>query len=280
MSVYLFHQVDVFASASYTGNPLAVVHDANALDTDEMATITRWTNLSEAAFLLAPTTSKADYRVRIFEPKTELPFAGHPTLGACAAWLAGGGQPANPEVIVQECGAGLIRIKRDDGRLAFAAPPIVRDGSVDAELLASTIGVLGIDRADVVNARWIDNGPGWMGLHLANAATVLAIELPAGRAHHFDVGVVGLYDTGHDTDGNDCAIEVRAFFNDAGGSIREDPVTGSLNASVAQWLLGEGVLTAPYVARQTSGRVYVDQSGGDIWIGGDVDVRISGQIRI
>ena len=270
-----FRQVDVFADGAFTGNPLAVIHDADDVSTEAMQTITRWTNLSEAAFLLQPTESTADYRVRIFEPKVELPFAGHPTLGACAAWLDAGGEPQRPGVVLQECGAGLIEIRVDGASLAFAAPPMIRHEPVVHADLDRAMRLLGLTDGDVVASHWIDNGPGWMGLQLTDAQRVLDIPMPTEPAQHFDVGVVGLY-----PQGSDAAIEVRAFFNDPNGSIREDPVTGSLNASIAQWLLGSGTLTAPYVARQTSGLVEVAEADGQIWVGGTATVRVSGSIDL
>lgn len=276
MTSYRFDQVDVFAAGALTGNPLAVVHDADDLSAVTMQTVTRWTNLSEAAFLIAPEAADADYRVRIFEPKSELPFAGHPTLGVCAAWLAAGGVPRRPGVIVQECGAGLIEIRQSaSGDLAFAAPPMIRHEPVDPSDLDRACAVLGIDAAEVIDSSWIDNGPGWMGLLLRSAQCVLDLPTPTGTAEHFEVGVVGLHATAHDA-----AIELRAFFNDPSGSIREDPVTGSLNASVAQWLLATGAVDAPYTACQNQGRVLVDQADGEIWVGGAVDVRVSGTIDL
>ncbi|MBT4984807.1 MAG: PhzF family phenazine biosynthesis protein [Ilumatobacter sp.] len=276
MRTYRFDQVDVFAAGPFTGNPLAVLHQAQDLSATTMQTVTRWTNLSEVAFLLAPTVAAADYRVRIFEPKSELPFAGHPTLGACAAWLAAGGIPKRDGVIVQECGAGLIKIRQSaSGALAFAAPPMTRHEPVDANDLDRVLDVLGIDAADVVDSSWIDNGPGWMGLLLSSAQHVLGLPAPTATASHFDVGVVGLHPVGHVA-----TIELRAFFNDPNGSIREDPVTGSLNASVAQWLLAMGIVEAPYVAAQTTGSISVEQADGEIWVGGVADVRVSGTIEL
>ena len=275
VSTHAFRQVDVFTRGAFTGNPVAIVHDADNVPAEEMGAITRWTNLSEAAFLREPSQRSADYRVRIFEPKAELPFAGHPTLGACAAWLDAGGVPQQPGVVVQECGAGLIEIRITDAGLAFAAPPMVRHEPVDSDTLSHALRLLGLTAGDIVASHWIDNGPGWMGVQLTNAQRVLDISMPTEPAAHFDVGVVGLYPAG-----GDAAIEVRAFFNDPNGSIREDPVTGSLNASIAQWLLGNGALTAPYVAHQTSGRVTVEQSGGQIWIGGTTDVRVTGTVTL
>ncbi|MGK0477569.1 MAG: PhzF family phenazine biosynthesis protein [Ilumatobacter sp.] len=267
--------MDVFSRGAFTGNPVAIVHDADDVSTEEMRAITRWTNLSEAAFLLQPLQRSADYRLRIFEPKIELPFAGHPTLGACAAWLDAGGVPQQPGIVVQECGAGLIKICITDAGLAFAAPPMIRHEPVETDTLTRAMRLLGLTANDVVTSHWIDNGPGWMGLQLTDAQRVLDIPMPTEAAEHFDVGVVGLYPTG-----SNAAIEVRAFFNDPNGSIREDPVTGSLNASIAQWMLGNGTLTAPYVAHQTSGRATVEQFDGQIWIGGTADVRVTGTIAL
>ena len=276
MRTYRFDQVDVFASGPFTGNPLAVIHDAESLSAAMMQTVTRWTNLSEAAFLLAPTAADADYRVRIFEPKSELPFAGHPTLGACAAWLAAGGKPKRDGVIVQECKAGIINIRQSSsGSLAFEAPPMIRYESVDANDLEPVLNVLGIDAADVVDSSWIDNGPGWMGLLLSSARRVLGLPAPTGTTDRFNVGVVGLHPASAGA-----AVELRAFFNDLNGSIREDPVTGSLNASVAQWLLAMGMVDAPYVAAQTTGRVSVEQADGKIWVGGATEMRVSGAIKL
>jgi PhzF family phenazine biosynthesis protein len=273
-----FHQVDVFASDGFSGNPVAVVHDAQGLGTDEMLRITSWTNLSEVTFLLPPTTGEADYRVRIFCPGRELPFAGHPTLGTCRAWLAAGGTPRQPDRIVQECGAGLIPVRRDAERLAFAAPPLTRSGPVEPQLLAARLDQLGLRHEDVVDSAWVDNGPGWMAVLLPSVEAVLAANVPGDMLPGFDVGLVAPYPAG-----GECALELRALFADADGRIREDPVTGSLNAAVAQWLLATGRLEAPYVASQGTaigrrGRIHVTESDGDIWVGGDTIVSIEGTI--
>jgi PhzF family phenazine biosynthesis protein len=278
VSLRPFSQVDVFAAGGFAGNPVAVVHEADGITTQRMLDITAWTNLSEATFLLPPTDPMADYRVRIFCPGRELPFAGHPTLGTCAAWLAAGGRARSPERIVQECGAGLVPIRRDGSRLAFAAPPLVRSGPVDEAELRDRVRRLGLTPSDVVDAAWIDNGPGWMGILLPSAAAVLDVELPTDAIPGFDVGLIGPHPPG-----SPFAIEVRAFFADASGQIREDPVTGSLNASAAQWLVGSGRLTTPYVASQgtaigRSGRIHVAEADGELWIGGDTSVAITGSI--
>lgn len=279
-----FAQVDVFGAEPVSGNPLAVVVDAEDLSTEEMQRIARWTNLSETAFLLPPTSPEADYRVRIFTLARELPFAGHPTLGSCHVWLTTGGEPGNPDQIVQECGAGLIPIQRDERGLAFAAPPLIRSGPVDEDYATLVASVLGIDRDEIVDIEWADNGPGWVAVLLTNAESVLALEPDASIYQgddSLDIGVVGPY-----PDGAECAFEVRAFFTDERGTIREDPVTGSLNASLAQWLLSSGRASAPYIASQgtrlgRSGRPRIDQDAdGTIWVGGSTATVISGEIKI
>lgn len=260
-----FAQVDVFGGGPCSGNPVAVVLDAEELSTEEMQRFARWTNLSETTFVLPPSAPEADYRVRIFTPALELPFAGHPTLGTCHAWLEAGGEARGPGEIVQECGAGLVRIRREDDRLAFAAPPLVRSGPASEEESARVAAALGVDRSELLAVEWVDNGPGWIGALLESAERVLALEP---RGVDFDLGVVGFH-----PQGAEAAIELRAFFPLAGVTA-EDPVTGSLNASVAQWLLGSGRLQAPYVATQGSaigrdGRVHVSQDeDGTIWVGG------------
>ncbi len=264
-----FQMVDVFGEEPFTGNPLAVVADAVDLDTETMQRITRWLNLSETTFLLPPTSPHADYRVRIFTLERELPFAGHPTLGSCHAWLADGGVPKQAGTIVQECGAGLIPIRQEGELLAFAAPPLMRSGPVEEEKLDEVAGVLGISRSAIIEAQWIDNGPGWIGVLLGSADAVLALRPARSHPRRIDIGVVGPH-----APGGDIAFELRAFFSDSHGGLVEDPVTGSLNASVAQWMLGSGRGIAPYVAAQgtalgRTGRVRVDQdSAGAIWIGG------------
>lgn len=271
-----FKQVDVFTEVPYAGNPVAVVLDGKGLDTEQMQTFARWTNLSETTFVLPPTTPEADYRLRIFTPVSELPFAGHPTLGSCHAWLESGGTPSG-EAVVQECGAGLVPIRRAGDRLAFAAPPLVRSGPVDEDLLVRIAGILRIGRDEVVDAQWVDNGPGWVAVRLADAEAVLALR--PGFVEELDVGVVGFHPPG-----SEAAIEVRAFFGKDGGNV-EDPVTGSLNASLAQWLLGSGQLSAPYVAAQGTalgrrGRVHVTQDGDTIWVAGGTHTLISGEVDL
>jgi len=275
-----FDQLDVFASGPFSGNPLAVVHDAVDLSTDDMLQLTEWFDLSETTFLLPPDQPGADYRVRIFTPGRELPFAGHPTLGTAAAWLAAGGVQADADVIIQQCGVGLVPIRRSGERLAFAAPPMTRFGPVDDVMLDERLRQLGLSRSDVVASSWIDNGPGWMGILFESADAALAVELPGGRLPGFDVGLIGVH-----AEGGECAIEVRGLFPDANGQVREDPVTGSLNASVAQWLIAEGRVPDSYVAAQgtaigRAGRIHVDKVGDDIWIGGVVHQRITGQLTV
>lgn len=270
-----FRQVDVFTAEPLLGNPVAVVHDADGLDDGEMQAFARWTNLSETTFLLPPTDPAADYRLRIFTPSMELPFAGHPTLGSAHAWLEAGGVPAG-ERIVQECGVGLVDLRQADGRLAFAAPDLLRSGPVEDELVAQIVGALGIARDDVLDIAWADNGPGWVGVRLASAEQVLALT-PDFMRLPVDVGVVGPW-----PEGSECAVEVRAFVPHAAG-ITEDPVTGSLNASLAQWLAG-GVLPASYTAAQGTaigrrGRIHVTtDTDGTIWVGGDTLTTIHGTV--
>lgn len=263
---FAFTQVDVFTAEPLRGNPLAVVHGADALDAERMQAIARWTNLSETAFLLAPTDTAADYRVRIFTPGGELPFAGHPTLGSCHAWLERGGAPKRDGEVVQQCGVGLVRVRRDGTRTAFEAPPL-RTEPVDDALLAEVCKALGLAPERVRRARWLDNGPKWLGLLLDEAATVLALEPDhAALKGLAKVGVVAPHTRGADAD-----VEVRAFAAPIG--VPEDPVTGSLNASLAQWLIGDGVLPERYVAAQgtrlqRAGRVHLQRAGATVWVGG------------
>jgi PhzF family phenazine biosynthesis protein len=272
-----FRQVDVFSPAPYRGNPVAVVLDADGLSTEAMQQFATWTNLSETTFVLPPSSGAADYRVRIFTPASELPFAGHPTLGTCHAWLEAGGQPASPDVIVQECGAGLVQVRRTDAGLAFAAPPLIRSGPVD-ELTAEHIAAqLGIARADMTDLAWADNGPGWVAVLLPTAEAVLALR-PG--VVDMDIGVAGPHPPG-----GPAAFEVRAFFPVAGSTV-EDPVTGSLNASLAGWLIGTGRASAPYLARQgtalgRAGQVHLSQDpGGQIWVGGAARTWVSGHAEL
>jgi PhzF family phenazine biosynthesis protein len=244
---------------------------------EEMQRFARWTNLSETTFVLPPTGPEADYRVRIFTPALELPFAGHPTLGTCHAWLEAGGETRNPKEIVQECGAGLVRIRRDEDRLAFAAPSLVRSGPASEEETARVAAALGVERSELLAVEWVDNGPGWIGALLESAERVLELE-PTGV--DFDLGVVGFH-----PDGAEAAIELRAFFP-VNGVTAEDPVTGSLNASVAQWLIGSGRLSAPYLATQGSaigrdGRIYISQDEeGTIWVGGRAETVVDGSVEL
>jgi PhzF family phenazine biosynthesis protein len=269
-----FSQVDVFGSGPCSGNPVAVVIDAEGLSTEEMQRFARWTNLSETTFVLPPTAPEADYRVRIFTPALELPFAGHPTLGTCHAWLEAGGEARDPEEVVQECGAGLVRIRRVDDRLAFAAPPLVRSGPASEEEASRVAAALGVDRSELLAVEWVDNGPGWIGALLESAERVLELEP---RGVDFDLGVVGFH-----REGAAAAIELRAFFP-INGVTAEDPVTGSLNASVAQWLLRDGRIEAPYVATQgraigRDGRIHISrEEDGTIWVGGRNETVIRGE---
>ncbi len=273
-----FRQIDVFAAAPYRGNPVAVVLDAAGLGDATMAAFTRWTNLSEATFLLPPRDPRADYRVRIFTAARELPFAGHPTLGSAHAWLEAGGVPRNAKQVVQECGAGLIDIRRDGDRLAFAAPPLLRTGAVASELAERIVRGLRVDPSRVRAMQWVDNGPGWIGVLLDSARSVLELEIDRALLRGLDVGVIGA----HPEDGP-ADFEVRAFFT--GDDVSEDPVTGSLNASLAQWLIGRGSAPPRYRARQGTaigreGFVHIERDGDRIWVGGDCVTCIEGSVRV
>jgi PhzF family phenazine biosynthesis protein len=271
-----FRQVDVFTDTPYFGNPVAVVLGADGLTGEQMQRFARWTNLSETTFVLAPRAGSTDYLVRIFTPTSELPFAGHPTLGTCHAWLEADGRPADPGAIVQECGAGLITVRRTDAGLAFAAPPLVRSGPVEEPVAERVTRSLNIARSDIVDIAWADNGPGWVAVLLPSAEAVLAVRPDA---VDMDIGVAGPY-----PEGSPEAIEVRAFSPQL--SSVEDPVTGSLNASLGQWLLAAGRVTAPYVASQGTamgrrGRVHVSRDAdGQVWVGGGTVSCVSGTVEL
>ena len=272
-----FCQIDVFTTTPYLGNPVAVVLDADGLSDDEMQRFARWTNLSETTFVLPPAAEGADYQVRIFTPTAELPFAGHPTLGTCHAWLGRGGSPAAAGEIVQQCEAGLVRVRKTGDGLAFAAPPLLRTGPVDDPLVEHLAALLGLDRASIVDTQWVDNGPGWVAVLLDSAEAVLAVRP---NTLDLDVGVVGPYPAGSPQ-----AYELRAFFPGPGGTV-EDPVTGSLNASVADWLLRTGRASAPYVASQGTalgrkGRVHITaDADGTIWVGGGTITCVTGRVEL
>ena len=281
-----FCQVDVFTATAYRGNPLAVVLDGSGLDDETMQRFARWTHLSETTFLLPPTLPEADYGVRIFTPGGELPFAGHPTLGSCHAWLEAGGAPGRDDVIVQECQVGLVQIRRDAPRLAFAAPPVTRTTPIHA-VLAQVVDALGLQAAQVIEARMLDNGPVWMGLLLDQPDSVLRLapNHPALAKLGYKVGVAAIYGsppTGAATPSP--SLEVRAFAAPIG--IDEDPVTGSLNASLAQWLIADEHLPTAYIAAQgtcldRAGRVHIEcDSFGQVWVGGESVSCIRGRVSL
>lgn len=282
MPTRAFKQVDVFTTTPYRGNPLAVVLDGTGLDTATMQHFTNWTNLSECTFVLPPTpegaAAGADYRVRIFCPGRELPFAGHPTLGTCHAWLQAGGTPRG-EQVVQECGVGLVTIQRDGDRLAFAAPPLRRGGPLDEADLALIARGLGVAREDIIAHAWCDNGPQWRGVMLRSAEQVLALRPDAECLEGLEIGVVAPQTSG------ETQFEVRAFFP-GNHSLTEDPVTGSLNAALAQWLIGAGLAPDRYVAAQGTvlareGRVHIQRDAdGTIWVGGASVTCIDGLVQL
>lgn len=278
MQLRRFRQVDVFSAVPYRGNPVAVVIDGDNLDDAAMAAFTRWTNLSEATFVLPPRDPRADYRLRIFCASRELPFAGHPTLGSAHAWLEAGGKPKADNGLVQECGAGLIDIRHDGEHLAFAAPPLQREGPVDTALAECILRGLRVDKTMVRAMQWVDNGPGWIGVLLDSAESVLGLDIDRIILTGLDVGVIGPHPRGDPAD-----FEVRAFFT--GSDVAEDPVTGSLNASLAQWLIGNGTAPPRYRARQgtalgRAGIIHVEQHDGRIWVGGACTTCIDGSVRL
>nr|WP_315480860.1 PhzF family phenazine biosynthesis protein [uncultured Rhodoferax sp.] len=308
----LFKQVDVFTAQPYLGNPLAVVLDGSDLSTEDMQGFARWTNLSETTFLLPPSPEAAaqgaDYRVRIFTPGDELPFAGHPTLGSCHAWLQAGGAPKAADVIVQECAKGLVKLRRDGARLAFAAPSLQRSAP-DAALLARVAAALGLQSQQILGAQWLNNGPTWLGLLLDSMETVLQLQPDVAQLKGLvpGVGVAGMdsapaapdlivrsnrearafgtrsVDAGQAEDDTP-SVEVRFFAPDIG--VLEDPVTGSFNASLAQWLIADGITPPRYVAAQgtcigRAGRVFIEQDvAGQAWVGGDSVTCIEGKVLL
>jgi PhzF family phenazine biosynthesis protein len=278
MGKFPFQQVDVFTDQPLKGNPLAVVVGADGLSDSTMASLGNWTNLSETTFLLTPSAPTADYRVRIFTPERELPFAGHPTLGSCQVWLNGGGVPKQ-SYIVQECAAGLIKIKREGNRLAFAAPPLRRTGPVELDVLAKIARGLRIKPEAIKASQWVDNGPGWVAVMLEGRAEVLALKPDYPSLFGVNLGVVGPWTA---ADGKGAHFEVRAFIPSRAS---EDPVTGSLNAGLAQWLIGRDLAPNAYIASQGTtlgrvGRVHVERDGEDIWIGGNTVTVVNGTIDV
>ena len=273
-----FHEVDVFSDRPYFGNPLAVVVDAEGLNSETMQRFANWTNLSETTFLIPPTHPDADYKVRIFTGSEEFPFAGHPTLGSAHTWLQAGGVPKSVGVVVQECGAGLVRVKHDGGRLAFAAPPLTRFGPVEDAVRKQLAAGLRLSEDDILDASWLVNGPAWIGVLLESADQVLGLEPDMLALGDLKVGVIGPYPAGSDVD-----FEVRTFF--PGDAMIEDPVTGSFNAGAAQWLIGSGRAPEAYVAAQgtvvgRAGRIHIKAEGDQVWVGGDSTTCIQGTVLL
>ena len=277
-----FSQVDVFAPGPKAGNPVAVVHAADGLSTDQMQDFANWTNLSETTFVLAPTDPAADYRLRIFTPRAEVPFAGHPTLGSAHAWLEQGGQPRDNGQLIQQCAAGLVKIRRADPELSFQAPPLTRSGPVEPEILDQAIAGLGIDPAQVLGSNWVDNGPGWLGIRLESARQVLDLRPDFALMGQLNMGVIGAYENGGPAD-----FEVRAFA--PGHGVEEDPVTGSVNAGLAQWLRGagavEGTFEGNYTVQQGTvlgrgGRLTITGEADAVWVGGVSRTVIRGHVRL
>lgn len=277
MPRFRFSQVNVFSADPVSGNPVAVIHDSDQLSEDQMCALARWTNLSETTFLLKPEDPGADYRLRIFSPAGELPFAGHPTLGSCHAWLSAGGKPRDSNLVVQQCNVGLVRIRREGSFLEFAAPPLIRTGPLEDEVVSKIANALGLSPSEVVRHQWVDNGPGWCAVMLNSAQQVLALKPDWAALSPLNLGVVGPHSADHEA-----SVEVRAFIG-AGGY--EDPVTGSLNASLAQWLIEGGLAKSTYIAAQgtilqRAGRVHLRQISDEIWVGGEVVRVIHGEIDL
>lgn len=276
-----FAQVDVFSSIPYLGNPVAVVFDADGLSDESMQRLARWTNLSEATFILSPTTAEADYRVRIFTPGGELPFAGHPTLGSAHAWLENGGKPKVTGQLVQECGVGLVALNQSEegSQLSFRAPATMKSGPLEPDLLSKIVSALGVDESEVVAHQYVDNGPGWVCVQLTSAARVLAVDPKFDDDSDLMLGLLGAYPSGGES-----AFELRAFAPKIG--VYEDPVTGSLNASVAQWLFRTGAVANSYQASQgqrvgRQGTISLSVDGkGEVWVGGPTVTCIRGTIEI
>jgi PhzF family phenazine biosynthesis protein len=281
MNSYKLSLVDVFGAHPLAGNPLAVLAGAWQESTATMQAVTRWFNLSETAFLGPPQSPEADYAVRIFTLDREMPFAGHPTLGACHAWLRAGGSPKRPDVIIQECGIGLVPVREIDGQLAFRGPPLLRDGPVSSEKITELAQVLGIERADIVDAKWGDNGPGWVMLLLRSADHVKAVRPRATHPTLVDVGLIGAY-----PESAEIQFEIRAFFTDQHGFLREDPVTGSLNAAAGDWLFKLGLARQTYLAAQGTctgrrGRIRVSRlADGHVWVAGATATMCSGDFTM
>jgi PhzF family phenazine biosynthesis protein len=274
-----FVQVDVFSTSPYSGNPVAVVLDGTGLSDEEMQGLARWTDLSETTFVLPPTVPEADYRLRIFAPGGELPFAGHPTLGSARAWLEGGGTPRHDDRIVQECGVGLVTVRQGAGTLAFAAPPRVREGALEEDQLLRIVGAFGISRDRVLAHEWVDNGPGWAVVRLATAKEVLALEPDFSLLPDAMVGAIGAH-----PDGSRHAFEMRTFAPGVG--VPEDPACGSMNAGVGQWLTATGAVPSSYrvsqgtrLGRAASIEISAD-ADGTVWVSGAAVVRIRGTITL
>ncbi len=278
MKMRRYSEVDVFSREAYRGNALAVVHDAGGLSSEDMQRFANWTNLPETTFLLPSSDPRADYRVRIFSAKEELPFAGHPTLGSAKAWLDAGGSTRPGGMVVQECAAGLVQVRVADGQLAFEAPPLTRYGPVEQTLVHRIAMILGVSRDQIIDASWLVNGPKWIGVRLSSAREVLQLRPDPGKLGNLEIGVVGPHEPKGETQ-----FEVRAFIG--GDPVWEDPVTGSLNAGLARWMVDTGIAAQQYVASQGTilgrqGRVHVNLRDGAIWVGGHVTSCIEGSILL
>jgi len=273
----LLDLVDVFGSAPMRGNPLGVVHGAEGLSEAQMLELTVWLGFSETTFLLPPTDSAADYRVRIFYPGGEMPFAGHPTLGTCHAWQQAGGVAKRSGTVVQECGVGLVEVRQESDLLSFRAPPFTHYGPLSDGERAEAARIAGVPQDRIVEAMHVANGPGWQMLRLASAADVLAAQPVADAPNGTDIGLAGPHPAG-----SEVSWEIRAFFANLQGKLAEDPVTGSFNAGVAMHLFGKEMARGSYIAAQgqkvgADGRIHCRQDDdGSVWIGGRTAMIASG----
>lgn len=273
-----FIQCDVFSPVPTQGNALAVVVEAEGLSDAVFKRFAAWTNLAETTFLLPPADPAADYKVRIFTPSREMPFAGHPTLGSCAAWLHSGGVPKEDGVVRQECGVGIVDIDISGEQFAFAAPPTTSASLPEAQR-GAILEALDIAADDVLHAATLDNGPVWQVLHLKSAERVLAVDASRVKWPAFDaIGLIGAHPAGAE-----CEYEVRMLAPSSGMS--EDPITGSLNAAIACWMQAEDRLPQPVTVAQGTkidrhGRVAIrpQGDGGRILIGGDTHVVVDGTV--
>ena len=278
-----FKQVDVFTSIPFRGNPVAVVLDGDSLTTEQMRAVANWTNLSETTFVCSPTSPDADYLLRIFTPRSELPFAGHPTIGSAWAVLEHGVVPRTPGVLVQECAKGLVAVRIEREALSFALPEPSLSPLL-AQDLEAACAALGVPTESAGANAVVDVGAVWMTLQLPCADAVLELEPDMVAIAALGPGSTGVTVFGLYPEGGPAALEVRSFA--PGDGVPEDPVCGSGNGCVAAMVQRHGLLSgAGYVASQgrrlgRSGRVEVTFSDDAIWVGGNAVTCIEGTLFV